>query len=127
MYGVAYSPDGERLAIGTGDGTVLIYETRYHKRIAEIRPVQFDGREPAPAGSDRDYIYALAWTPDGSRLVCSGGETIRVLESERPFIHDRKRAAWEADLRAAREGRGSSPTAERVVGIERLAGGGVIE
>jgi predicted Ser/Thr protein kinase len=127
VYGVAYSPDGEHLAIGTGGGAVLIYETRFHKRIAEIRPPQFEGTEPAPEGSERDYIYALAWTPDGTRLVCSGGETIRVLESERPFIRDRKRDAWEANLRAAREGKLSSPAAARITTIERLVREGVIK
>ncbi|MEO1585159.1 MAG: serine/threonine-protein kinase [Planctomycetota bacterium] len=120
MYGFAYSPDGSRLAIGTREGRVLIYETRYYKRLSVIEVPRFDSdRWAAGDPENRKYVYSLAWTPDGTRLVCSGGSVIRVLESERPFARDHKASAWRADLEAARSGRPSSSAAERMVAIER--------
>jgi serine/threonine protein kinase/WD40 repeat protein len=115
QYGMAYSPDGSRLAIGTEDGKVTIYETEFYKKVADISV------PPADPDADRNYVYSLAWTPEGKRLICAGGNTIRILESERPVIRDDRLAAWRAELDAARNGRPSSTAAERVVNIELWA------
>ena len=125
IFGSAYSPDGTRLAIGTRDGRVLIYETRYYKRLAVIDVPRFDSDLWAAADPEnRKYIYSFAWTPDGRRLVCAGGSIIRVLESERPVLRDDRRRAWQNELAEARAGRGASDAARRAVAIERWAGEG---
>jgi hypothetical protein len=115
-YGMAYSPDGSRLAIGLEDGRVLLFETERYERVGEISV------PPTPGRTDRNYIFALAWTPDGRRLVVSGNQGVRVLETQRRFARDRTRRAWEADLDAARAGRECSPAATLLLQIERWAG-----
>ncbi|MEO1533971.1 MAG: hypothetical protein AAFS11_00230, partial [Planctomycetota bacterium] len=118
VYGMAYSPDGSRLAIATEDGRVLIIETQFYSRIAEFRVP----RKADPA--ERNYVYNLAWTPDGSRLISTGTNRLLIFESQRPFVRDHKTAIWNDELEAARSGSGSSPAAERVVAIERWRNGG---
>ncbi|MEO0629744.1 MAG: hypothetical protein AAFY46_03330, partial [Planctomycetota bacterium] len=118
VYGMAFSPDGSRLAIATEDGRVLIIETQFYTRIAEFRI------PPKADPAERNYVFNLAWTPDGSRLITTGTNRLLVFESERPFVRDHKAAIWNADLEAARSGSGSSPAAERVVAIEYWGNGG---
>ena len=70
---VAYSPDGSVLAIGTNLGRVLLFETERHTRQLEWR---------AHEGVANSYVYSLAWTPDGTRLVTvSGDETVRIWDT----------------------------------------------
>ncbi|MFK7884563.1 MAG: protein kinase [Phycisphaerales bacterium] len=123
-FGAAYSPDGTRLAIGTRAGQVLIYETNYYKRIATIDvPRVASNRWAAADPETRSYIYSLAWTPDGTRLICAGGSGVRVLESERPIVREKKAAAWNADLEAARSGLAASAAVKRIVAIEHWGNG----
>lgn len=128
IYGVAYSPDGERLAIGTENGSVVIYETRYYGRLAEIDVPRFDGAALAnPDPNARNYVYSLAWTPDGERLVCAGGSTLRILETQRPFVRDAKQDEWRAALAEAIAGRPAPTSAQRVATIERLVRQGTLK
>ncbi|MEM7623730.1 MAG: WD40 repeat domain-containing protein, partial [Planctomycetota bacterium] len=112
VYGLAYSPDGSRLAMGTEDGRVLIMETRFYTRIAQFRV------PPKADPSERNYVFNLAWTPDGSRLITTGTNRLLIFESERPFVREHTRAAWERDLARAREWSDASDAARRVVAIE---------
>ncbi|MCA9303841.1 MAG: protein kinase, partial [Phycisphaerales bacterium] len=102
VYGMTYSPDGSRFAMGTENGRILIFDTEFYKKIADIRVSDEEPDNP------RNYIYNLVWTPDGKRLVACGGSTLRVLESERPIVRRRHREQWESDLAHARESLDSS-------------------
>jgi hypothetical protein len=84
VYSVAYSPDGSRLAVGGGDGSVTIFETEFYQPMLDLRP--HAGRY--------SYVYALDWTPDGTRLVtASGDKTIRIRDSMSPIARRRQVAA----------------------------------
>ena len=58
ILSAAVSPDGGTLAVGNIAGEVLLFDTRTRRRIATVEPTP---NEPA--------IYALAYSPDGSRLA----------------------------------------------------------
>jgi serine/threonine protein kinase/WD40 repeat protein len=124
-YALAYSPDGRRLAMGTEDARVIIYETEFYKKIADI---QLPDDLP---NTDRNYAFNVMWTPDATRLVTCGDTEIRILESERPLVREQKRAAWEADLARARAmlagtapDPAPSPAALLIAQIERWGGHG---
>ncbi|MEM1422939.1 MAG: protein kinase [Planctomycetota bacterium] len=115
VHNMAYSPDGSRLAMGTADGRVLIFETEFYTRLAQF------GVDNPLSNSGRNYVFNLAWTPDGTRLITAGGALLRILESERPYRRELRARAWREDLDNARSGRDSSEPARRVVRIEGWA------
>lgn len=75
----ALSPDGTRLAIGTRDGRIDVY--------------QVFGNEVTHLAGHRETVYSLAFSPDGQRLASSGqdcairywdaaeGQSLHVFES----------------------------------------------
>jgi WD40 repeat protein/tRNA A-37 threonylcarbamoyl transferase component Bud32 len=58
---LAYSPDGETLAVG-GDGYIRLLDARTHEQLAEAR---VDG-----------VVSRMVFTGDGSRLIVGTGETV---------------------------------------------------
>ncbi|MEQ1895195.1 MAG: hypothetical protein ABL998_21865, partial [Planctomycetota bacterium] len=119
----AYSPDGSVLAIGTNLGNVLLYETeRYTQQLA--------WQAHGPAGYA--YIYSLAWTPDGTRLVTvSGDESVRTWDTRTRVASRLDVERWQAlraemaahpDLTAAYEAlTGDEREAARAERIRRAA------
>jgi WD40 repeat protein/serine/threonine protein kinase len=79
VYGVAFSPDGGRLAAGCADNSIRLWDvgTGAHgggKEIPEAEVADLRGHE--------DYVHAVAWSPDGTRLISgSGDQTVRVWDS----------------------------------------------
>jgi WD40 repeat protein/serine/threonine protein kinase len=61
VNGVAFSPDGERLASGGGDGIVKVWNSRTGALLQSL-----------PANSD--LVYAVAFHPDGTHLAVSCGD-----------------------------------------------------
>jgi len=65
---VAFSPDGTELYAGLGDGHLDIYRVADWTRARRLKP---HGR----------MMYAIAFTPDGSRYATSGDGGIRLFET----------------------------------------------
>jgi WD40 repeat protein len=68
MVAVAFSADGRTLATGGASGAVRLWDGRTGRRIAELTD---PAEEPA-------QVIALAFTPDGGRLLVAGGPHVRV-------------------------------------------------
>ena len=69
VYGVAFSPDGTRLALGCADTTIRLIDVATRQEVAGLR-------------GHTDYVHAVAWSPDGTRLVSGSGDfTVRVWDS----------------------------------------------
>lgn len=113
VHGLAFSPDGQRLASCGYDRLVKLWETSTGKLIRDLKDhsdavygVCFspDGKLLASAGADRavkvwdvesgirlytlsestDWVYAVAWSPDGKHLAAAGvDKSIRVWEVNR--------------------------------------------
>jgi WD40 repeat protein len=69
IYGVAFSPDGTRLAAGCRDNTIRLIDVARRQQVAELR-------------GHTDYVHSVGWSPDGTRLVSGSGDyTVRVWDS----------------------------------------------
>jgi eukaryotic-like serine/threonine-protein kinase len=69
VRGVAFSPDGKRLATGADDGTVRIWDAETQKELLSIR-----------TGSA--WIWAVEFSPDGRRVAAGNSDsTITLLDS----------------------------------------------
>ena len=119
-WGVCYSNDGTRLALGTEDGRVIVYDAEFFEKLCDIHlPLH-------KPDADRNYIFTMVWTPDDLRLVTCTSNSIRILESQRPIQREHIVAQWTAKLNAARQAldAGEStasldPAAVRVARIEQ--------
>jgi WD40 repeat protein/serine/threonine protein kinase len=111
VMSVAWSPDGTRLASGSNDGTVKVWEAatgkdtltfRGHTNGVNCVAWSPDGRRLASASWDTTVkvweattgketrtlrghtkrVWSVAWSPDGARLAsASGDQTVRVWEA----------------------------------------------
>jgi WD40 repeat protein len=64
VYSVAYSPDGQTLAVGDQSGTVYLWNTTTDKPIDTLSD---------PGGGQ---VNSLAWAPAGNILATDGGSYI---------------------------------------------------
>lgn len=65
------------IAVGTHEGRLLFFDTEHHERQLDWQALD-------------SYVYSLAWTPDGTRLVTVGGDaTVRVWDT-RPRVAARR-------------------------------------
>lgn len=62
LYALDISPDGTRVATGTEDGIIRLYDTRRWDLVFEM-----------PA--HRSYIYSIRFSPDGTMLATASGDT----------------------------------------------------
>ena len=68
FYGVSWSPDGARVAVGCADKLVRVFD------VAE-------GRETMRCDNHLDWVFATAWDRDGSRLVsASRDKAIKLID-----------------------------------------------
>jgi WD40 repeat protein/ribosomal protein L40E len=70
VYSVAYSPDGSRIASGSGDKAIKIWDAE-------------SGRELQVLEGHTDNVISVAYSPDGSRIASgSGNKTIKIWDVE---------------------------------------------
>ena len=88
VYRVAWSPDGD-LATGGWDGAVLVWDV--------------DNGEPTAKYEVFDFVYGLAWSPDGASLAAGAADsTMRVWDVESGeetavFEEEETIAFWDID------------------------------
>src|SRR5262249_1685724 len=72
VYGAAFSPHRTRLAARRRDNTRPRIDVASRQQVAELH-------------GHTDYVHAVAWSPDGTRLVSGSGDfTVRVWDSLSP-------------------------------------------
>jgi WD40 repeat protein len=62
---MAWSPDSKTLAVGTQDGTIVLWNLRTLRQIATLK-------------AHLTYVGGLAFSPDGQILVSQAGDGFRV-------------------------------------------------
>src|ERR1039458_9531240 len=73
---LAISPDGSRAAIGDTDlGNISIWDLRRGSMLVTL-------------GGHSGIVYSLAWSPDGTRLVSTGGNMIHFWDSRSDHNYD---------------------------------------
>ena len=68
-FAVQFSPGGDRIAVGGRDGRLRLLDSASGEVVASLR-------------GHADYVYDLAWSPDGSAIVtASGDKTLRIWDT----------------------------------------------
>jgi hypothetical protein len=76
VYGIAFSPDGTRLATASWDGTAKVWEVA-------------SGRELRTLSGHTAAVEGIAFSPDGTRLAtASADKTVRFYDLDIPYIQD---------------------------------------
>jgi WD40 repeat protein len=65
IWSVAFSPDGKRLATGSTEGTVRLWDVAARKQLATVEKRKECRFEPQP-------VLALAYAPDGKSAAIAG-------------------------------------------------------
>ncbi|HEY2290720.1 MAG TPA: hypothetical protein VGM86_08465 [Thermoanaerobaculia bacterium] len=139
VFGVAFSPDGKRLASASADNSVILWDVDSRKKIATLEghmgsvySVAFspDGKRLASASADNsvilwdvnsrnpiasleghnDPVYGVAFSPDGKRLASASGDTTLILWD----VDSRKPIATLEGHKAAVSGVAFSPDGKRL-------------
>ena len=72
-------PDGRRLAAGCADNSIRLWDVATARRAGGKELLE---AEVAELRGHEDYVHAVAWSPDGTRLLsASGDHTVRVWDS----------------------------------------------
>jgi len=101
LSSMGYSPNGAELALGLADGRVLIVDTEFNVVLLEFQAhppgaARFEVMndsivEGFPPGGSQHAVIDLCWTPDGTRLVTASGDaTLRIWDSVRPHVRERR-------------------------------------
>jgi WD40 repeat protein len=69
VYGVAFSPDGKRLATASGDQTAKVWDAESGKELLTLRG--HSGR-----------VFGVVFSPDGKRLATTSADTAKVWDAE---------------------------------------------
>lgn len=70
VFDVAFSPQGDRIAVAAADGSIRIFEVASGKELLAIT-------------SHSDWVFAIAWNADGSKLAsASRDKTAKVFDTK---------------------------------------------
>jgi hypothetical protein len=84
IFGVAFSADGHRLASGSRDGTVKVWNAATGQELNTFRHV------PRPGTDDKTAVHHVAFSPDGSLLASASDDyTVKVWDT----VHGREMPA----------------------------------
>ena len=68
-YGLAFSPDGSRLAVACADNLIRLWDVASRQEVAELR-------------GHGAYVRAVQFSPDGTRLASASGDfTVRIWDT----------------------------------------------
>jgi WD40 repeat protein len=77
LESAAFSPRGDRVAVGSSKGVAMVVELPGGRRVSRMR-----GHRPAARGGSGS-IYSVRFSPDGSRIATLGEDaTLRLWETE---------------------------------------------
>ena len=87
---MAWSPDGKKIASGSGDSTIKIWDSQSGECQSTLRGHSRDNMGCTchlRAGDDEDEYYeavnSVAWSPDGKQIASgSDDETIKIWDSQ---------------------------------------------
>ena len=69
MWSVAWSPDGKRIAAGSNNNTIQVWNAS-------------DGSYQFILGGHTDFVYGVAWSPNGKYIAsASGDKTVRIWDA----------------------------------------------
>jgi len=69
VYGVAFSPDSDRLACACANNMIRFWDMTTFAPVAEL-------------AGHTDYVHQVAFSPDGTRLVSGSGDfTVRIWDT----------------------------------------------
>ncbi len=66
VWSVAFNHDGSRLASGSGDGTIILWDIKRRRKVKHLH-------------GHKDEIWSLAFSPDGAVLVSGGRDDTVIL------------------------------------------------
>jgi WD40 repeat protein len=84
IFAVALSPGGGRFVAAGGANQIEIYDAKSGRAVQRLidpvlSDVQLDGHPMYPEGAaDRDFVHALAFSPDGSLLAAGGYRVVKL-------------------------------------------------
>lgn len=77
---IAYSPDGQRLASASKDGTVKVWDLGNGRELVSYRG-HFDDDEPASEKINMFRVPGVAFAPDGKSIASSGRRDIHIWDA----------------------------------------------
>jgi WD40 repeat protein len=84
IFAVALSPDGGRFVAAGRVNQIVMYDVPTGREVDRLvdpllSNIQFDGHPMYPGGAaDRDFVHALAFSPDGTLLAAAGYRVVKL-------------------------------------------------